>query len=63
MVHLSELYLKIDDSSKAYQYFQNALTFYAQNQSSNSIIISTFKEELKQLVQSSSLITGNKINF
>ncbi len=27
MVRLSELYMAIDDLSKAYQYFQDALTF------------------------------------
>jgi len=63
MVRLSELHMAIDDLSKAYQYFQDALTFYTQNQSSNSIIMSKFKRELKQLEQSFALITSNKINF
>ena len=52
MARLSELHLEINDSSKAYQYFQNALIFHQQNQSNNSFIISMLKEKLKKLKRS-----------
>ncbi len=63
MARLSELHLKINDSSKADQYFQDALTFYRQNQSNNSNAILKLREKLKQLEQSFSSISDNKINF
>ncbi len=63
MACLSELYLKINDSSKAYEYFQDASTFYEKNQSNNSFAISKLKEKLKQLEQSFLSNTGDKINF
>ncbi len=49
MAGLSELFLKLNHSSKAYQYFQDALAFYEKNQSSNFSAISKLRKRLKQL--------------
>jgi len=63
MARLSELYLKINNSDKAYRYFQDALIFYEKNQSNNSSAIPKLKKKLELLQQSFSSVTGNMINF
>jgi tetratricopeptide (TPR) repeat protein len=52
MACLSELHLKLNDLSKAYQYFQDASTFYEKNQSDNSSAITKLEKKLKTLEQS-----------
>jgi tetratricopeptide (TPR) repeat protein len=62
MARISELYLKLNDSSKAYQYFQDASAFHKENQSSHSRIIPKLKNKLEELEQLFLSSNDNKRN-